>query len=180
MGYNENIIMKKFILLLVAILVVGTAFAQNARSTFSGTSSTFQIRRVVDSPTEDSEVMTITDHLANNAIHTIDLNVERTILIDQTALKSAKEVNHNIKEVTGQELKIPVIEISFSAAGRKDFARVTGENLGRKLAIIINGRVWCAPTIRAAITGGKAEITGSFSEAEAKALATDLNAACSK
>ena len=173
MEYNNGIIMRKFIAIWAAILVVSTALAQNA-------GSTFQIRRVADAPTADTEVLTITDHLANNAIHTIDLNVEPTILIDQTALKSAKEVNHKIKQVTGQELKIPVIEVTFSAAGRKEFARVTGENLGRKLAIIINGRVLCAPTIRAAITGGKAEINGSFSEAEAKAMAADLNAACSK
>jgi preprotein translocase subunit SecD len=47
--------------------------------------------------------------------------------------------------------------------------------VGQQLAIIVDAEVISAPTIQEAITGGRGEITGSFSEQEAKDLATNLN-----
>jgi preprotein translocase subunit SecD len=164
--------MKKLMLLLAAGLAFGTVLA--------GAAPVLQIRLVLDAPTADSEVLSITSPAANGETHSIDLNVQDTVLLDESSIKSAKEVVRKFKLATGQELEIPEIEIKFTSAGKQLFAQVTGQNIGKKLAILINGRVYCAPTIRAALTTGKAEITGSFTEAEAKALAADIDAVCAK
>ena len=59
--------------------------------------------------------------------------------------------------------------LKLSASGSQTFARITSENIGRQLAIILNGVVNSAPTIQSAITGGSAEITG-FNMEEAREL----------
>lgn len=59
--------------------------------------------------------------------------------------------------------------LKLSPAGSQTFARITAENVGRQLAIILNGVVNSAPVIQSAITGGNAEITG-FNMEEAKEL----------
>lgn len=59
--------------------------------------------------------------------------------------------------------------LKLSASGSQTFARITSENIGRQLAIILNGVVNSAPTIQSSITGGNAEITG-FNMEEAREL----------
>ena len=66
------------------------------------------------------------------------------------------------------------INLSFNAKGAEDFARVTRRNVGRQLAIVLDGRLYCAPNIREAITGGRAQISGSFTEDEAETIAYAL------
>lgn len=63
------------------------------------------------------------------------------------------------------------ISMSFNGRGAKDFAEVTGDNIGRRLAIVLDGTVYSAPVIQGAITGGNASITGSFTLDEARRLA---------
>ncbi len=66
------------------------------------------------------------------------------------------------------------IVLNFNQKGAEDFARVTGKNIHRQLAIVLDGKLYCAPSINGAITGGNAEISGSFSEEEAKGIANAL------
>lgn len=66
------------------------------------------------------------------------------------------------------------IALRFNQQGAEDFARVTGNNVGRQLAIVLDGKLYCAPNINMAITGGSAEISGRFSEEEAKNIADAL------
>lgn len=65
----------------------------------------------------------------------------------------------------------PQIEIVFTDEGRNIFAKITRENIGKPLAIIIDDKVISAPVIMAEISGGKAVITGKFSEQEARSIA---------
>jgi preprotein translocase subunit SecD len=67
------------------------------------------------------------------------------------------------------------IEFQLTGEGAERFGRVTERLVGQQLAIIVDAEVISAPTIQEAITGGRGEITGSFSEQEAKDLATNLN-----
>ncbi|NMA20348.1 MAG: protein translocase subunit SecD [Lentisphaerae bacterium] len=62
------------------------------------------------------------------------------------------------------------ISLRFNAKGAAAFADVTGKNVGRRLAIVLDDRVYSAPNIREAITGGQAEISGSFTVEEARRL----------
>lgn len=66
------------------------------------------------------------------------------------------------------------IILRFNQDGAKDFARVTGTNIGRALAIVLDGRLYSAPVINSAIPSGSAEITGQFSEEECKSIADAL------
>ncbi len=95
------------------------------------------------------------------------LNVQRTVLLDQTALQSAKS--------SADGLGQPLIEINFTDDGGKRFAEVTRQNLGQRLAIIIDGQVYQAPVIHGEISGGKAQISGRFSKAEATDLVAKIN-----
>ncbi|GIV00283.1 MAG: protein translocase subunit SecD [Actinomycetota bacterium] len=64
----------------------------------------------------------------------------------------------------------------LTAEGADRFAEITSRLVGRELAIVLDREVISAPRIREPITGGSGEITGSFTEQEAKDLATVLNA----
>lgn len=68
------------------------------------------------------------------------------------------------------------VALRMTSAGADDFARITAENVGRQLAIVLDGVVYSAPVIRSAITGGQASITGGFSTEEARRLKIVLKA----
>ncbi len=70
----------------------------------------------------------------------------------------------------------PYVAIDFDRRGARDFERITGENVKRRLAIILDGRVYSAPAIQEKIAGGKARITGNFDMTEARDLAIVLRA----
>ncbi|MBR6323457.1 MAG: protein translocase subunit SecD, partial [Victivallales bacterium] len=67
------------------------------------------------------------------------------------------------------------IGLGFNQRGAIAFGEVTGANIGRMLAIVLDGRVYSAPRINDAITGGNAEITGSFTFEEAKRLSVVIS-----
>lgn len=66
------------------------------------------------------------------------------------------------------------IALSFTSAGAKVFDQITGENVGRRLAIILDNNIYSAPVIRTRISEGKAQIEGTFSDREAKDLVIAL------
>jgi SecD/SecF fusion protein len=72
------------------------------------------------------------------------------------------------------ELGRPYVALSFDQEGAAVFGRVTAANVGRQLAIVLDNELYSAPVIQDAITGGRAQITGSFSLPEAQELANVL------
>lgn len=66
------------------------------------------------------------------------------------------------------------IALEFNSAGAAEFGKVTSANVGRRLAIVLDGTLYSAPTIQGAIYGGNASITGDFSQEEAQNVATAL------
>ena len=76
----------------------------------------------------------------------------------------------------GDRFGEPYVGIKFDAQGAKDFDRITGENVKKRLAIVLDGIVHSAPVIQERISGGEAQITGSFTMDEAKDLAIVLRA----
>ncbi len=68
------------------------------------------------------------------------------------------------------------VDMSFDRMGARQFSKVTGENVGRNLAITLDGRVDSAPNIRTKIPSGRAQITGTFTNQEASDLALLLRA----
>lgn len=68
----------------------------------------------------------------------------------------------------------PYVSLEFNSQGARDFERITSENVKKRLAIILDGVVHSAPVIQERISGGKAQITGSFTMEEASDLASVL------
>ncbi len=70
----------------------------------------------------------------------------------------------------------PYVSISFNSEGAKIFDEVTAANVNKRLAIILDNSVYSSPVIRERISGGSAQITGSFTMDDAKDLAIVLKA----
>jgi len=76
----------------------------------------------------------------------------------------------------GSQLEGPYVELTLNSTGARIFERITGENVRRQLAIILDNRVYSAPVIQERIAGGVASITGNFDFKEAHDLAIVLRA----
>lgn len=82
----------------------------------------------------------------------------------------------NIKDsyVTMNEFGQREILLFFNTAGTVQFGEVTGKHVGERLAIVLDGQLYSAPTLLSKIDGGTARITGSFSQDEAKSVSDAL------
>jgi preprotein translocase subunit SecD len=100
---------------------------------------------------------------------------KRPILLKKEALLTGDtltEAKVNIDKQFGE----PHVSIRFDATGSRIFEDITGRNVGKMLAIILDGNVYSAPVIKDKIGGGDAMISGGFSLEEAKDLAIVLRA----
>ncbi|OQY57666.1 MAG: protein translocase subunit SecD [Desulfobacteraceae bacterium 4572_88] len=70
----------------------------------------------------------------------------------------------------------PYVSINFDKKGARIFERITEENVKKRLAIVLDNRVYSAPVIQEKIGGGEARITGSFAMEDARDLAIVLRA----
>lgn len=78
--------------------------------------------------------------------------------------------------VTHDELQKPAVSLKFSKEGANAFESATAENIEKQLAIVLDGIVISAPVVRSKISGGEAQISGSFTAEEAVRLAVMLRA----
>ncbi len=69
----------------------------------------------------------------------------------------------------------PSILLNFNDEGKKLFAEITKRNIGKPVAIYLDGQILSAPTVQQEITAGQATITGQFTVEEAKNLKANLN-----
>ena len=79
-------------------------------------------------------------------------------------------------DVSFDNLGRPQIAFELTTKGAKVFAQITRDNIGKQLAITLDGEKQTAPTIQSEISAGRGVITGQYSVDEAKNLATLLNA----
>jgi len=68
----------------------------------------------------------------------------------------------------------PEVGMTMNAEGANIWARMTGENVGKQIAIVLDGMVYSYPVVNGAITGGSSQITGHFDLDEAEDLANVL------
>lgn len=66
------------------------------------------------------------------------------------------------------------VSMTMNAEGAKTWARMTKDNIGKSIAIALDGYVYSAPTVNTVIEGGSSQITGNFTVEEAKDLANTL------
>ena len=68
----------------------------------------------------------------------------------------------------------PEVSMSMNAEGANVWARLTKENIGKQVAIVLDGMVYSYPTVQSEIAGGSSQITGNFTLEEAEDLANVL------
>ncbi|MDH5739784.1 MAG: protein translocase subunit SecD [Nitrospira sp.] len=70
----------------------------------------------------------------------------------------------------------PYVSITFDSKGGQEFERITGENVKKRMAVVLDNTIYSAPVIQERISGGRAQITGTFTTQEANDLAIVLRA----
>ena len=68
----------------------------------------------------------------------------------------------------------PIINFTLNTVGARIFGEFTGKNVGKRLAVVLDGKVYSAPNIRERIGGGSGQISGGFSTVEAGNVAIAL------
>ena len=68
----------------------------------------------------------------------------------------------------------PEVSMSMNAEGANTWARMTKDNIGKQIAIVLDGMVYSYPTVQSEISGGSSQITGNFTIEEAEDLANVL------
>lgn len=99
--------------------------------------------------------------------------------IRPTDLEAPALTNRDLNRVQAGQGKSgrPALILRLNREGAAKFARLTSANVGRRLAIVVDGRILIAPTIRGPITGGAVSIQGFSSAQEAERLSELLQTA---
>ena len=101
-------------------------------------------------------------------------------MLGRTALLEFKDMSGQTV-LTGKDLKDsrasaeqsgrPIVGLEFNSEGADKFAELTAKNVGKQIAILLDGQVLTAPVVNEPISGGRAQITGSKTMQEAEHLA---------
>ena len=106
---------------------------------------------------------------ATKGVIFIPILLKKRVIMTGEAIKTARvEIGRTFNE--------PLVSLTFNSRGASLFDRITGDNVGKQLAIILDNIVQSAPVIRERITEGRAQITGNFTTQEASDLAIVLRA----
>ena len=77
-------------------------------------------------------------------------------------------------EGQGMNQGSPVVSMTMNAEGANKWARITKDNIGKQVAIVLDGLVYSYPTVQTEITGGSSQISGNFTVEEATDLTNVL------
>jgi hypothetical protein len=154
-----RISMKSCFLLLCACAILSGALAA------SRPPAAFEIRLAGPAAAPDTEDLTVTNDVtkAEEVLH-----VRKIPILDGAAIRS-----FSIQTYSGA--KRYFVEVVFTEQGRATFAETTRSNIGKRLAILVDGRVVIAPKIMEEMKDGKVWIDGGYSQQEATDLAVRLN-----
>jgi len=130
-----------------------------------------QITKALAGPIpEGTEVLPIRERDPQTGVTTTTyILLEQPLLMAGSAVKGARL---SFEPNTGEAYVL----VDFTPAGARTFDQITAANVGKRLAIVLDGVVQSAPTIQERIARGKAQITGSFTTDEAHDLAIVLRA----
>ena len=108
--------------------------------------------------------------------------LKRTTEADVAPLAQWKNTGLSGKELKSAQVQfdqnsnVPLVALNFDSEGATLFETLTANNVGKQIAIFLDGEVISAPTVQQTISGGQAVITGNFTLDEAKLLSQRLNA----
>lgn len=98
------------------------------------------------------------------------------LLIAKTASLTGDLLVNAKTEFSSRGFGEPYVSLTLNAKGAQIFANVTATNVGKRLAIVLDGKVVSAPVIREAIPSGQAQISGNFTVEQANDLSVILRA----
>lgn len=126
------------------------------------------LRQFADRLPEGTEILF--EHVVSDdgRAYSIPYLVKREAALTGDVLQDAR--------VTIGEFNEPIVALTFDSRGAEEFERLTAANIGRRMAIVLDGTVYSAPVIRDRISGGRAVIEGAFTTEEANDLAVVLRA----
>ncbi len=96
------------------------------------------------------------------------------ILLEKKSVLAGDALTNASVRFDQSQFNEPIVALQFNAEGAKKFAEITAANIGKRLAIVLDGKVQSAPRIREAIPSGEAVITGRFDAQVAQDLALVL------
>lgn len=101
--------------------------------------------------------------------------LQPTTIRGQQRSAMSGDVVTDASQVYGQFGSSAEVSMEMNSEGAKEWFKLTKANVGKSIAIVLDGYVYSFPNVNAPISGGKSSITGSFSVNEAKDLANILN-----
>ncbi|MCB9091595.1 MAG: protein translocase subunit SecD [Halobacteriovoraceae bacterium] len=105
---------------------------------------------------------------------TNDVSLGRAYLVEKISKLSGDDLQEAAVTMNRQD-NMPEVSLEFKSDGAKRFEDITGKNVGKRLAIILDGNVYSAPSINGRIAGGHARITlGQGTQEEILKQARDL------
>jgi SecD/SecF fusion protein len=99
-----------------------------------------------------------------------------SLLIERNVVLTGDMLVDATTEFSQQGFGQPYVSLTLNDKGAALFADATSANIGRRLAVVLDGEAYTAPVIRERIPSGRAQITGNFSVQEAKDIALVLRA----
>jgi len=137
--------------------------AQSSRIEFRMVDQSMSVERALEtSPPPGSEIL-------------YDISDQRPYLVEKRVLLSGADMcdaEAAFLTHTGE----PMVSFRFGADGTRRFAEVTQNNVGRPMAIVLDGKVASAPVIREPILGGAGQISGKLSTTQVNDLANWIKA----
>lgn len=128
-----------------------------------GKTAKLEFRMLADSPSGDVDLLPSKDEGGAR------VPVERRIMADGADLTDAQPA-------FDQQTQEPMVSFKFNLKGAQRFGQATSENVGRRMAIVLDNEVVSAPRINTPITGGSGQITGNFTVKQANDLSVLLRA----
>ena len=135
-----------------------------------GKTALLEFKLVAKDPSEPGAIT-----MAGREVDQVTGRVTRTeYKVEPRTLMTGDIISNALPRPGTQTDPRPYVEVEFNTRGAKIFEEITGANVGRRLAIILDGVVQSAPVIQERIGGGRARITGSFDFKDARDLALVL------
>ena len=126
------------------------------------------MRQVFEKATEGTVPMEFKSGERSETLH-----VGKEALLDGSAVESAKL---STDPISGE----PMVEVRFNEEGTRKFSDITAENIKKRIAMVVDGKVQTAPIIQTRIPGGKVHITGNLKKEKAEELVGMINRAAGK
>ena len=147
--------------ILIGLLALAASAAEAPNASY------FQLRLVLDGPSPNSETLPFTIREGQRVM----LDVDKTPFLDLTAVQSATAV----KDAFGVPFSVKVM---LTPEGRQRLSEVTGKNIGNRIAVIVDGRIFNAPVVQAQLTTDSIPVIGNFTtEQQAVEVAEKIESA---